>query len=67
MTAASRNNALVVVSPGLMSTTSAEQLEALVGDEISHLANGDKIRFGLIQDVVDAFVIVAVTRRRPCG
>lgn len=56
-TGASRNNALVAVSTGLLDSMSAEQVEAVLGHEISHVANGDMIRMALIQGVVNTFVI----------
>jgi len=56
-TGASRNNALVAVSVGLLDAMSTEQVEAVLGHEISHVANGDMIRLALIQGVVNTFVI----------
>jgi len=56
-TGASRNNALVAVSTGLLNAMNAEQVEAVLGHEISHVANGDMIRLALIQGVINTFVI----------
>jgi heat shock protein HtpX len=52
-----RNNALVAVSSGLLDTMSQDEAEAVVGHEISHVANGDMITLALIQGVVNTFVI----------
>jgi|TARA_B100000315_G_scaffold254249_1_gene294896 heat shock protein HtpX len=56
-TGASRNNALVAVSTGLLQQMSAEEVEAVVGHEIGHVANGDMITLALIQGVVNTFVL----------
>lgn len=55
-TGASRNNALVAVSTGLLHQMSADEVEAVVGHEISHVANGDMITMALMQGVVNTFV-----------
>ena len=56
-TGMSRNNALVAVSSGLLQTMSREEAEAVLGHEISHVANGDMVTLALIQGVVNTFVI----------
>ena len=56
-TGMNRNNALVAVSSGLLDTMTEEEAEAVVGHEISHVANGDMITLALIQGVVNTFVI----------
>lgn len=56
-TGASRNNALVAVSTGLLENMSRDEAEAVLGHEISHVANGDMITLALIQGVVNTFVI----------
>jgi heat shock protein HtpX len=56
-TGASRNNALVAVSSGLMQQMSRDEVEAVLGHEISHVANGDMVTLTLIQGVVNTFVI----------
>lgn len=56
-TGASRNNALVAVSTGLLQNMSADEAEAVLGHEVSHVANGDMITLSLIQGVVNTFVI----------
>jgi len=56
-TGASRNHALVAVSTGILEKMSAEELEAVLGHEISHVANGDMVTLTLIQGVVNTFVI----------
>lgn len=56
-TGASRNNALVAVSSGLLANMSREEAEAVLAHEISHVANGDMITLTLIQGVVNTFVI----------
>ena len=56
-TGPSRNNALVAVSTGLLNHMSQDEAEAVLGHEISHVANGDMITLALIQGVVNTFVI----------
>jgi len=52
-----RNHALVAVSSGLLQRMNADEVEAVLGHEISHVANGDMITMGLLQGVVNTFVI----------
>ena len=52
-----RNSALVAVSTGLLSNMSQEEAEAVLGHEISHVANGDMVTLALIQGVLNTFVI----------
>ena len=52
-----RNHALVAVRSGLLQNMDAGQVEAVLGHEISHVANGDMITMGLLQGVVNTFVI----------
>jgi heat shock protein HtpX len=54
---ARRDAALVAVSTGLLSTMDREQLEAVLGHEITHVANGDMVTLTLIQGVLNTFVI----------
>ncbi len=56
-TGASRNNALVAVSTGLLDQMSQDEIEAVLAHEITHVANGDMITLALIQGVVNTFVI----------
>ncbi len=56
-TGASRNNALVAVSTGLLEQMTKDEAEAVLGHEISHVANGDMVTLSLIQGVVNTFVI----------
>jgi len=56
-TGMSRDHALVAVSTGLLQSMPAKQVEAVLGHEISHVANGDMVTLGLIQGVVNTFVI----------
>lgn len=56
-TGANRNNALVAVSSGLLRSMSRDEAEAVLGHEVSHVANGDMITLALIQGVVNTFVI----------
>jgi heat shock protein HtpX len=56
-TGMSRDHALVAVSSGLLRSMPANQVEAVLGHEISHVANGDMVTLGLIQGVVNTFVI----------
>lgn len=57
-TGMNRNKALVAVSTGLLQSMSREEAEAVLGHEVSHVANGDMITLTLIQGVVNTFVIV---------
>ena len=52
-----KNSALVAVSTGLMNNMSADEAEAVLGHEVSHVANGDMVTLTLIQGVVNTFVI----------
>lgn len=52
-----RDNALVAVSTGLLNNMSQEEAEAVLGHEVSHVANGDMVTLTLIQGVVNTFVI----------
>ena len=52
-----RNDALVAVSTGLMNNMTQDEAEAVLGHEISHVANGDMITLTLVQGVVNTFVI----------
>lgn len=56
-TGLSRNNALVAVSTGLLHGMSADEVEAVLAHEVSHVANGDMVTLTLIQGVVNTFVI----------
>jgi len=56
-TGASKNNALVAVSTGLLENMTREEAEAVMGHEIAHVANGDMITLTLIQGVVNVFVL----------
>jgi len=56
-TGASKNKALVAVSQGLLDNMTQGEIEAVVGHEMSHVANGDMVTLTLIQGVVNTFVI----------
>ncbi|MCH9646261.1 MAG: protease HtpX [Proteobacteria bacterium] len=56
-TGASKNKALVAVSQGLLDNMNKGEIEAVVGHEMSHVANGDMVTLTLIQGVVNTFVI----------
>src|SRR6056297_2291569 len=56
-TGANRNKALVAVSVGLLENMNADEVEAVLGHEIGHVANGDMITLSLIQGVVNTFVL----------
>jgi heat shock protein HtpX len=56
-TGMSRNNALVAVSTGLLNSMRQDEAEAVLGHEVSHVANGDMVTLALIQGVVNTFVI----------
>src|SRR5579859_2823651 len=56
-TGAFKNDALVAVSSGLLEAMDRNQIEAVLGHEISHVANGDMVTLTLIQGVVNTFVV----------
>ena len=56
-TGATKNSSLVAVSTGLLRSMSQDEAEAVLGHEISHIANGDMVTLTLIQGVVNTFVI----------
>ena len=56
-TGMSRNSSLVAVSSGLLEMMTKDEAEAVVGHEISHVANGDMVTLTLIQGVVNTFVL----------
>jgi heat shock protein HtpX len=60
-TGANRNSALVAVSTGLLHRMNADEVEAVVGHEISHVANGDMVTMALMQGVVNTFVYFFAT------
>jgi len=57
-TGARRDKALVAVSTGLLQRMSRPEVEAVLGHEVSHVANGDMVTLTLIQGVVNTFVLV---------
>lgn len=56
-TGMNKNDALVAVSTGLLQNMSREEAEAVLGHEVSHVANGDMVTLALIQGVVNTFVM----------
>ncbi|MCX7554585.1 protease HtpX [Marinicella sp. S1101] len=52
-----KNDALVAVSTGLLQTMNKDEVEAVLGHEVAHVANGDMVTMALIQGVLNAFVI----------
>ncbi len=56
-TGAFKNSALVAVSTGLLQSMNRDEVEAVLGHEVSHVANGDMVTLTLIQGVVNTFVI----------
>jgi heat shock protein HtpX len=56
-TGMNRNSALVAVSSGLLTNMTRDEADAVLGHEISHVANGDMVTLALIQGVVNTFVI----------
>jgi heat shock protein HtpX len=56
-TGAFKNSALVAVSTGLLQSMSRDEVEAVLGHEVAHVANGDMVTLTLIQGVVNTFVI----------
>ena len=60
-TGMSKNSALVAVSTGLLHHMDNHEVEAVLGHEISHVANGDMVTLGLLQGVVNTFVYFFAT------
>ena len=56
-TGAFKNSALVAVSTGLLQSMDREEVEAVLGHEVAHIANGDMVTMTLIQGVLNTFVI----------
>lgn len=56
-TGAFKNSALVAVSTGLLQSMTREEVEAVLGHEVAHIANGDMVTLTLIQGVVNTFVV----------
>lgn len=56
-TGAFKNSALVAVSTGLLQGMTHEEIEAVLGHEVSHIANGDMVTMTLIQGVMNTFVV----------
>nr|WP_315427231.1 protease HtpX [uncultured Albidiferax sp.] len=56
-TGAFKNSALVAVSTGLLQSMTHEEIEAVLGHEIAHVANGDMVTMTLIQGVMNTFVV----------
>ena len=56
-TGAFKNSALVAVSTGLLANMTREEVEAVLGHEVAHIANGDMVTLTLIQGVLNTFVI----------
>jgi heat shock protein HtpX len=56
-TGAFRNSALVAVSTGLLQSMTREEVEAVIGHEVAHVANGDMVTMTLIQGVMNTFVV----------
>jgi heat shock protein HtpX len=56
-TGAFKNSALVAVSTGLLQTMQREEVEAVIGHEVAHVANGDMVTMTLIQGVMNTFVV----------
>jgi heat shock protein HtpX len=60
-TGMSRNSALVAVSSGLLQTMSQDEVEAVIGHEMTHVANGDMVTMALMQGVLNTFVYFFAT------
>jgi len=56
-TGAFKNSALVAVSTGLLESMNQQEVEAVLGHEVAHIANGDMVTMTLIQGVVNTFVV----------
>ena len=59
-TGAFKNSALVAVSTGLLQGMTREEIEAVIGHEIAHVANGDMVTMTLIQGVMNTFVVFLI-------
>ena len=57
-TGPSKNNSLVAISTGLARSMTRDELEAVIGHEVSHIANGDMVTMALLQGVMNTFVII---------
>jgi heat shock protein HtpX len=57
-TGMNRNKALIAVSSGLVTSMRREEVDAVLGHEVSHVANGDMVTLALIQGVINTFVLV---------
>lgn len=55
-TGPSKNNSLVAVSTGLLQSMNQDEIEAVLGHEMTHITNGDMVRMTLLQGVINAFV-----------
>lgn len=60
-TGMSKNSSLVAVSTGLLQAMNADEVEAVIGHEMSHVANGDMVTMALMQGVVNTFVYFFAT------
>ncbi len=56
-TGASRNNSLVAISTGLTQVMNKDEIEAVIGHEMAHVANGDMVTMALLQGVLNTFVV----------
>ena len=56
-TGAFKDSALVAVSTGLLENMTREEVEAVIGHEVAHVANGDMVTMTLIQGVMNTFVV----------
>ena len=56
-TGAFKNSSLVAVSTGLLANMTREEVEAVIGHEVAHVANGDMVTMTLIQGVMNTFVV----------
>lgn len=57
-TGAFKNSALVAVSTGLLASMTRDEVEAVLGHEVAHIANGDMVTLTLLQGVMNTFVLV---------
>lgn len=56
-TGPSKNRSLIAVSTGLLSNMNSDQIDGVLGHEVSHIANGDMVTMTLLQGVINAFVL----------
>ena len=64
-TGATKNSSMVCVSTGLLRLMNQKEVEAVLGHEISHAANGDMVTMTLVQGVMNTFVVFVTKKKAP--